>query len=84
MNKQEIRPLLLEALMLAEEREEQTYLAAKANQEVLEVMPAWKEARLLRAQAELQLWLADRQWEREEREKPSLVDQLSASPFGKT
>jgi len=33
------------------------------------IQDRWAEARLKRAVAELQLWLADRQWEREEQEE---------------
>lgn len=48
----------------------------------------WQAARVTRAQAELQLWLADRQWEREETEAregtPTLLpDPLPVSPITK-
>lgn len=70
MNKQTTRPLLVEALEKATEVERKAYQATQEGTEesrwLASVLEAWQLARLHRAVVELQLWLADRQWEREE------------------
>ena len=75
MNKNETRPLLVRTLERARAAEEAAYQGAQQAarvestwQPVAEAKEEWDRARLARAQAELQLWLADRQWDREELE----------------
>lgn len=91
MNKAEIRPLLVEALERAQDAETVAHkmvtevvfpepLAWRGSDRALE---EWRLARLARAQAELQLWLADRQWEREEKEALASAQHI-ASPTSKT
>lgn len=79
MNKETIRPILVE--------EVERCKAAEDSLKLGEVKPSWQEletllelrqvARLKRAQAELQLWLADQQWARQEaearEETPTLI-----------
>jgi hypothetical protein len=88
MNKEEIRPLLVKNLEDTRKLEESAYSRSqgKLTEEGLQLaLDWWRAMRLKRAQAELQLWLADRQWEREEtearEETPTL---LPASPITKT
>jgi Flp pilus assembly protein CpaB len=83
MNKLHTRPLLVDNLVILKVSEE------IAESEVKEAAPGWeaaalalerwRAARLKRAQAELMLWLADRQWEKEERVEKSLFEQSSVS-----
>ena len=87
MKKETIRPLLVEAIAKAQAKEgglarpEEERLS---NWESLaDLLEARQEARLKRAQAELQLWLADRQWEREEAGERDTLPPPSASPAGK-
>jgi hypothetical protein len=78
MNKAEIRPLLVEALERATMEERRAFQATQEGaperdwNRLASLQEAWKFSRLQRAQAELQLWLADRQWEREETEEETL------------
>lgn len=80
MTKTTTRPLLVKAVREALEAEELAYqglqqatlLASRVLagwHPVAAAKEEWDRARLTRAQAELQLWLADRQWEQEEREE---------------
>jgi hypothetical protein len=80
MEKESIRPLLVEALELAKKQEA----------EVLAHYPVTRlearAARYRRASVEVQLWLADRQWEREEAEEREEVSRTmfeTASPITK-
>ena len=68
MNKETIRPILVEELerLKREENKLQLGEARPTWQELEELLEARQLARLQRAQAELQLWLADQQWAREE------------------
>ena len=95
MNKAEIRPLLVEALEKAQKEEGITHRVAVTIQELgtdqhwgnlAKLQEAWAVARLRRAELELQLWLADRQWEREALEASQLeyMARQVASPTGKT
>lgn len=74
MLSKDIRPILMAELTRVSEREERFYLAAKAKPEgqgwaeQAALDQSWREARLQRAQLELQLWLADRELEREAEE----------------
>ena len=86
MNKETIRPLLVEALEKARALEERAYKAAQEGSperdwmKLADVVAGWQAAKLRRVEVELHLWLADRQWEREEAEnlEPSEV-RLNAS-----
>jgi len=87
MKKESIRPILVEELAKAQDLEAQLH---KVAPEVLEwpaltqLLETRQEARLRRAVAELQLWLADRQWEREEQiAEAQAWAQESASPTTK-
>lgn len=84
--KGEVRPLLVKALQAALEAEELAYRATRNSLPTWEATSkakeAWDKARLTRAQAELHLWLADRQWEREEAEANQQAPN-NASPTGK-
>ena len=72
MDKKVIRPILVEALVKAKKLEEDLYLRTVNKPGELgwvtlgRLLESRQEARLRRAQAELQLWLADQQWERQE------------------
>lgn len=69
MKKEAIRPILLEELEKAQSAELEVHKAAPEGlewPELTQLLETRAEARLRRAVAELQLWLADRQWEREE------------------
>ena len=90
MNKTTIRPLLVDNLAQLKISEQQAEREVKTGPQGWEpaalALERWRAARLKRAQAELQLWLADRQWEREEREQNLVqehLNQLNASPTGK-
>lgn len=76
MQKETTRPLLVEALERAQKEEEVALSVVRTLEQSAvswstagEIQEAWQLARLHRAVAELQLWLADRQWEREEAER---------------
>lgn len=74
MNKDQTRPLLVKALERARTLEESAYQSAmQATRldwpELATLKEEWDRKRLARARAEMQLWLADRQWEREEAER---------------
>jgi hypothetical protein len=73
MHKETIRPLLVEAVVAAKAQEAILMNPTQdrlSNWETLAaLLEARQEARLKRALAELQLWLADRQWERQEAEE---------------
>lgn len=88
MNKQEIRPLLMEALAQAKLQEEaackQIQREKAAGWSVAAAqLEAWRATRFKRAQAGLQLWLADRQWEREEKvnSQEALEDKLQLQAY---
>lgn len=68
MKKETIRPLLVEALEKARSAENHLMLVVPDPKwpELADLLESRQVARLKRAQAELQLWLADKQWEREE------------------
>ncbi len=89
MLKETVRPLLvdnLEKLKAQEAYSEKEVKTAEPGWEPAAlVLERWRVARLKRAEAELQLWLADRQWEREEREdlEPSQVKLNVLSPTSK-
>ncbi len=77
MLKETTRPLLVEALEKAQSRETEALMTLQ-NLEHHLTREAWQLARLHRTVAELQLWLADRQWEREETEPE--VAELKLAP----
>ncbi len=85
MNKETIRPLLVEAAEKATLEETLAYRAIRQRghypellwPELSKMEEEWKIARLKRAQAELQLWLADRQWEREEAQAHLLNSEIA-------
>ncbi len=86
MNKETIRPLLVEELEKCRRIELEAHKGeipeGWAGLEAL--LEARQAARLKRAQAELQLWLADRQWEREEQVAEAQAwAQENASPVTK-
>jgi len=69
MKKSSIRPILVKELERAQSAELEAHKAAPEGLEwpaLTQLLETRQEARLRRAVAELQLWLADRQWEREE------------------
>ena len=69
MKKESIRPILVEELEKAQSAELEAHKVAPEGLEwpaLTQLLETRQEARLRRAIAELQLWLADRQWEREE------------------
>lgn len=86
MNKETIRPILV--------AEAEKWRAAEASYQppadptwagLAALLEARQAARLKRAQAELQLWLADKQWEREELEgRAAVTDCVFALPTSKT
>jgi len=83
MKKETIRPILVEELEKAQSAELEAHKVAPEGlewPELTQLLETRAEARLRRAVAELQLWLADRQWEREETEslEPTQV-RLNAS-----
>lgn len=90
MNKQTIRPLLVEQVEKTRRQEAEAYRLVQSAPEDWEglarVQEAWAATRLKRVQAELLLWLADRQWETEEREAHLLEAEarLNASRSSKT
>jgi len=72
MKKETIRPILVEELEKAQLTELELHKVPPENQNwpgLSLLLETRAEARLRRAVAELQLWLADRQWEREEAEE---------------
>lgn len=84
MKKETIRPILLEELEEAQSLETEIHLKPVAQEglgwaELAKLMEERRLARLRRAVAELQLWLADRQWEREEIIAAAWTDPLDAS-----
>jgi len=84
MKKESIRPILLEEVEKALSAEVEAYKVVPEGLEwpaLSQLLETRQEARLRRAVAELQLWLADRQWEREEAEVYLLSreSQLNAS-----
>lgn len=96
MNKETTRPLLVAELEKRRKIEEGHHREAPPESPdwpgLAALLEARQAARLARAQAELQLWLADRQWEREEAlqrtadkvEEMRELAQENASPTTKT
>ncbi len=86
MNKETIRPLLVEELEKCRKIELEAHKGeipeGWAGLEAL--LEARQAARLKRAQAEIQLWLADRQWEREELQRKLVLteEQVVAAENG--
>lgn len=73
MLKETVRPLLVDNLEKLKAQEAYSEREVKTSEPGWEpaalVLERWRAARLKRAEAELQLWLADQQWEREEKEE---------------